>query len=247
MQVPGLEPSTARVDPRQHFVNFCLLFLTFGSMDLPGLTILVNQKPPNLPHYPLTFPRHSILQAEDTSCFWGQHLMYVLDFLRSHGVWFEPLLHRPASSSAKRARSVHVPGRRVAKTVLIKSGDTFMLLVLSSTSRIDLCRLSEVVGAPPAQVRLATTNELFELFPDCEPGVVPAFGRLYGLTTLVDSELTDCPEIIVGANTRHEGLRMLFRDFQRLEEPIHASFTCPLAPEPARSSSARTDENRRAS
>ena len=172
--------------------------------------------------------------------------MYVLDFLRSHGVWFEALLHRPVSSSAKRAGSVHVPGRRVAKAVLIKAGDSFLLVVLPSTSRIDLFRLSEVVGAPPAQVRLATPDELFELFPDCEPGVVPPFGRLYGLTTLVDSELADSAEIIVGANTRHEGLRMLFHDFQRLEEPIRASFTRPLAPEPERPNLSRAGRNRRA-
>jgi Ala-tRNA(Pro) deacylase len=172
--------------------------------------------------------------------------MYVLDFLRSHGVWFEALLHRPVSSSTKRAGSVHVPGRGVAKTVLIKAGDSYLLVLLASTSRIDLSRLSEVLGTPPAQVRLATPEELFELFVDCEPGVVPPFGRLYGLTTLVDSELADSAEIIVGANTRHEGLRMLFHDFQKLEEPIRASFTRPLAPEPERSKSSRNDRNRRA-
>ena len=33
------------------------------------------------------------------------------------------------------------------------------------------------------------------------------------------------------ANTRHEGLRMLFSDFQTLEEPVRASFTRPLVPE----------------
>ena len=173
--------------------------------------------------------------------------MYVLDFLRSQGVWFEPLLHRPVSSSAKRAGSVHVPGRRVAKAVLIKAADSFLLVVLPSTTRIDLLhRLSEVVGAPPAQVRLGTPDELIELFPDCEPGVVPPFGRLYGLTTLVDSGLADSAEIIVGANTRHEGLRMLFHDFQRLEEPIRASFTRALAPGPERPDSSRTGRNRRA-
>ena len=162
---------------------------------------------------------------------WSQHLMYVLDFLRSRGVWFEALLHRPASSSTKRAESVHVPGRRVAKAVLVKAGDSFVLAVLPSTSRIDLVRLSELVGRPASQVRLATPDELFELFPDCEPGVVPPFGRLYGLKTLVDSGLAESPEIIVVANTRHEGLRMLFHDFQTLEEPVRASFTRPLAPE----------------
>ena len=116
-----------------------------------------------------------------------------------------------------------------------------MLAVLPSTSRIDLVRLSEVVGEPASHVRLATPDELFELFPDCEPGVVPPFGRLYGLKTVVDSGLADSPEIIVGANTRHEGLRMLFRDFQTLEEPVRASFTRPLV---ARARAAKADPSR---
>jgi Ala-tRNA(Pro) deacylase len=172
--------------------------------------------------------------------------MYVLDFLRSRGVWFEAILHRPACSSTKRAGSVHVPGRRVAKAVLIRAGDGFILAVLPSTRRIDLVRLSEVVGQPASGVRLANADELFALFHDCEPGVVPPFGRLYGLKTLVDSGLTDSPEIIVGANTRHEGLRMLFRDFQMLEEPIRASFTRPLVPEVQLQKRARRAGNRRA-
>jgi Ala-tRNA(Pro) deacylase len=172
--------------------------------------------------------------------------MYVLDFLRGRGVWFEALLHRPASSSTKRAGSVHVPGRTVAKAVLIRAGDSFVLAVLPSTSRIDLVQLSEVVGEPPAQVRLATPDELFKLFPDCEPGVVPPFGQLYGLKTVVDMGLADSPEIIMGANTRHEGLRMLFRDFQALEEPIRASFTRPLVGEFERGKPTGREGNRRA-
>jgi Ala-tRNA(Pro) deacylase len=156
--------------------------------------------------------------------------MYVLDYLRSHGVWFETLLHRPASSSAKLAGSVHVPGRAVGKAVLVKAGPSFVVVVLPSTSWIDLARLSEVLGSPVSDVRLATPDELFDTFNDCEPGVVPPFGRLYGLTTLVDSGLTESGEIVLGANTRHEGLRMRFRDFQALEQPLRASFTRPIAP-----------------
>src|SRR5580658_3688944 len=104
--------------------------------------------------------------------------MYVLDFLRSRGVWFETLLHRPASSSAKLAGSVHVSGRKVGKAVLVKVGHSFVLAVLPSTSWIDLARLSEVLGTPVTEVRLATPGELFEIFTDCEPGAVPPFGRL---------------------------------------------------------------------
>ena len=173
--------------------------------------------------------------------------MYIVDFLRTRGIWYEALLHRPASSSTKRAGFVHVPGRKVAKAVLVKAGDSFVLAVLPSTCQIDLARLSEVVGEPAARVRLATSDELFALFPDCEPGVVPAFGRLYGLKTVVDAGLEDTSEIIVGANTRHEGLRMLFRDFQTLEEPLRASFTRPLASEhEQRKPAGRRERKRRA-
>jgi Ala-tRNA(Pro) deacylase len=173
--------------------------------------------------------------------------MYVRDFLDSRGVWFEAILHHPASSSARRARSVHVPGRDVAKTVLVKTGDSFVLAVLASTCRIDLGRLSEAVGAPFGEVRLATSDELLALFSDCEPGAVPPFGRLYGLRTLVDSGLAESSEIVVGANTRHEGLRMRFLDFQAVEEPVRASFARPPASDPERPVPAHSNRKRRAS
>jgi Ala-tRNA(Pro) deacylase len=172
--------------------------------------------------------------------------MYIVDFLRSRHVWFEALLHHPASSSAKRAQSVGVPGRRVAKGVLVKAGDSFVLAVLPSTSRIDLSLLSAVVGAPAAEVRLATPDELLATFPDCEPGVVPAFGRLYGLTTLVEAALAEGSDILVGANTRHEGLWMHFRDFQALEEPVRASFCLPGASKPGKPDRGPRGRNRRA-
>jgi Ala-tRNA(Pro) deacylase len=175
-----------------------------------------------------------------------RHAMYILDFLRSRDVWFEALLYRPASSSAKRARSAGVPGRRVAKAVLVKTGDSFVLAVLPSTSRIDLSLLSQVVGAPASEVRLATSDELLAMFPDCELGVVPAFGRLYGLTTLVEAALAEGSDILVGANTRHEGLWMHFRDFQALEQPMRASFCVNSAGEPRKPDRGRRGRRRRA-
>src|SRR5262245_12016422 len=105
--------------------------------------------------------------------------MYIHDFLRSRGVWFETLLYQPASSSAKRARNARIAGHRVAKAVLVRAGDSFVLAVLPASSTIDLDRLSQVVGASTEETRLATADELLSTFPDCEPGVVPPFGRLY--------------------------------------------------------------------
>jgi Ala-tRNA(Pro) deacylase len=156
--------------------------------------------------------------------------MYILDFLRNRGVRHEVLLYRPASSAARRAANAHVPGQKVAKAVLVKAGDSFVLAVLPSTYWIDLAQLSAIVGTPASHLRLATPTELIATFPDCEPGVVPPFGRLYGLKTFVDPALTVSDEVIFGGNTRHEGLRMQYGDFRTLEEPVLASFSQPLQP-----------------
>ena len=76
--------------------------------------------------------------------------MYLVDYLRSHRVWFKTLLHPPTSSAAKLASSLHVPGRAVAKTVLVKAGVDYVLTVLPATSRINMNRLCDALGSTRA-------------------------------------------------------------------------------------------------
>jgi Ala-tRNA(Pro) deacylase len=172
--------------------------------------------------------------------------MYIHEFLRSRGVSFETLLYPPASSSTKRARSAGVPGRKVAKAVLVNAGGSFVVAVLPSTTRIDLAQLGDVLGVQAEMVRLASDAELYQTFPDCEPGVVPPFGRLYGLKTLIESSLAESPDIVVSANTRHEGIRLRVDDFESIEQPIRAAFTRPVSTMSARPLRVRRPRNRRA-
>ena len=167
--------------------------------------------------------------------------MYTIDYLRSRRVWFETLLHSPASSSTKRAHSVHVPGCRVAKTVLMKAGDRFVVAVLPSTCRVNLASLSNMLGVDFTDLRLATSDELLSIFTDCEPGVVPPFGRLYELNTVFDASLTQVSELVFGGNTRHEGLRMRSSDYVTIEEPMIGSFAVPIAIQKSRATLPRTD------
>jgi len=150
--------------------------------------------------------------------------MYTVEFLRSRRIWFEELLHQPASSAAKHAHNMHVPGRMVAKTVLVRAGDGYVLTVLACTSRIDLQRLAALVERPAAEVRLATADELEAVFTDCEPGVVPPFGKLYTLGTIFDVSLLDEGELVFVGNLRHEGLRLRASDYIAIEEPLIGSF-----------------------
>ena len=155
--------------------------------------------------------------------------MYTVEYLRSRRVWFQELLHSPASSATKHAHHLHVPGRMVAKTVLVKAGEEFRLAVLSCTSRIDLARFSALLGRPESEVRLATADELTAIFADCEPGVVPPFGKLYKVATVLDVGLLDQPELIFVGNMRHEGLRLRAADYLTIEEPLIGSFARKIA------------------
>ena len=137
--------------------------------------------------------------------------MYTVEFLRSRRVWFEEVLHSPASSSTKRAHSMHVPGRRVAKTVLVKAGDRFVLAVLPCTSRIDLAAAGGRAGLLRRGRTTGDDGRVIGTFTDCEPGVVPPFGRLYDLDTVLDVSLLEMDELVFSGNMRHEGLRMRTR------------------------------------
>jgi len=165
--------------------------------------------------------------------------MYVVDFLRSRRVWFETFFHRPASSATRLAGYIHVSGRSVAKSVLVKAGDEFVLAVLPATSRVDLDSLGAALRSEPGSLRLATPEEVDRTFADCEPGAIPAFGRLYGLRTAVDTGLAGTEVIVFGTNLRHLGLRMQIRDYEGLEEPLRAEFGVPITFGPAPTSPRR--------
>ena len=163
--------------------------------------------------------------------------MNVRDYLIGQRVWFETLLHRPAPSASRLAGSVHVSGRHVAKAVLVRTDGARALAVLPATHRIDLAMLSLVLGMGP--VRLAGEDEVIRTFGDCERGALPPFGRLYGLTTVVDATLAGGSEIIFVGNARHEGVRMRYRDFETLESPIRARFATAIEPRRRRPSHRR--------
>jgi Ala-tRNA(Pro) deacylase len=117
-----------------------------------------------------------------------------------------------------------VPGHEVAKTVLLRNSGQrdYLLAVLPASKRIDFRRLSAALGG--ARVELASEPELTEVCPDCEVGALPPFGSGYGMRTLVDESLAEDDGIVFEGNTHHEAIRMKFRDYQRLEAPMMASF-----------------------
>lgn len=154
--------------------------------------------------------------------------MAIRDYLLHRHVPYEVVLHRPAPCASRLAECLHVPGRAVAKGVLLRAGGGYLLAILPATHRVDLPRLRETLGL--SAVSLATEDEVARIFHDCERGALPPFGRLYGLTTVMDPSLAGSSVILVEGNMRHEGLRIRLKDFEAIEAPVRVRFATETAP-----------------
>ena len=76
----------------------------------------------------------------------GDDLMKPDEFLKERGVAFEVILHSPTYDAQRMAAAVHVSGREVAKTVLLRAdeGYAYFVAVLPATKRIDLPKAAGV-------------------------------------------------------------------------------------------------------
>lgn len=156
--------------------------------------------------------------------------MTIRDYLRDRAVPFEFLLHGPAPTAARLAQSVHEPGGRVAKAVLIRAGGDYVLAVVPATHRVNLAKLRDALGLGNTELAVASEEELLAVFADCQLGARPALGRPYGLKTFVDMPLGENDTIIFEANTQSEGVRMRFADYAAIEAPTAAAFAEAIGP-----------------
>src|SRR6187402_970906 len=99
------------------------------------------------------------------------------DFLDQKKVKYITIAHSPAFTTQEVAQSAHVPGRIMAKTVMVIIDDALAMAVLPSNHRVMLDDLRDVTGTE--DVRLAREDEFKSFFPDCEAGAMPPFGNLY--------------------------------------------------------------------
>jgi Ala-tRNA(Pro) deacylase len=144
------------------------------------------------------------------------------ELLTERHVPYERLHHHPAYTANRTAQVLHVPGKEVAKTVVLRVDGRYVLAVLPATHRIDLEQIRQDLGAE--RVEMATEAEMDRLFPDCERGAVPPFGSLYQLETWVDEALAADERIVFDAQSHEDAIRMRYQDYEALEHPHRGHF-----------------------
>ena len=135
------------------------------------------------------------------------------DFLDSHSLSYDVIAHEHTESGLRNAEAAHLPGDSVAKSVLLKDGDNYLLVVLPATRRLDLGQLHKALNR---QVGLATEDEVVKIFRDCEIGAIPPTGQFYDIETIVDDALLSQDEIYFEAGDHVSLVHMNRQNFSKL-------------------------------
>lgn len=128
--------------------------------------------------------------------------------------------HRTVFTAQEVAQTEHIPGKMMAKSVIVEADGRLAMLALPATEKVDLGKVEAALQAHHA--RLASEAEFKRAFPDCELGAMPVFGNLYDLPVVVDTELAENETIVMQAGTHSDTLRVRFSDFMRLVSPLVA-------------------------
>jgi Ala-tRNA(Pro) deacylase len=139
------------------------------------------------------------------------------DFLDEHQVKYVVISHSRAFTTQEIAAATHIPGKELAKTVIVDIDGQTAMAVLPGSQQVDLALLRDALGAE--RVTLAKEAAFKDRFPGCDLGAMPPFGNLYGMPVYVADSLTEDEEIAFNAGSHDQLVKLAYRDFERLVRP----------------------------
>jgi Ala-tRNA(Pro) deacylase len=110
-----------------------------------------------------------------------------------------------------------VPVECLAKGVVVKHGQGYILAIVPASRQVQLDELGRWIEQP---VALASEDEASALFPDCERGAVPPIPAAYGLTAVVDASLEGREDIYFEGGDHRALVHVTGAQFGRLMEKV---------------------------
>ena len=145
------------------------------------------------------------------------------DFLDGHNIKYVTISHSQAFTAQETAATAHIPGKELAKTVMVKIDGKMAMAVLPASNKIDFNLLKEATGAK--RVELASEQEFKDLFPECEIGAMPPFGNLYGMEVFATESLAENQDIAFNSGSHTELIKMSYKDFETHVKPTVTKFS----------------------
>jgi len=144
-------------------------------------------------------------------------------YLVDQGIAYDLVPHPYTATASAGAAASEVAADSLAKAVVLKGGDGFLLAVLPASRHIHFTELRHLLGS---DVDMANEEQVETLFMDCEPGAVPALGAAYGLSVAVDDSLAQQRDIYFEGGDHGNLVHISGASFQKLmANARHGRFT----------------------
>jgi Ala-tRNA(Pro) deacylase len=139
------------------------------------------------------------------------------DYLQRERVPFDLMTHDRTGSSSRTAEASHVSAENLAKGVVVKHKDGYVLAILPAAKQVQLGTIGNWLNGP---VCLATEEEIGTLFPDCGQGAVPPLPAAYGIEAIIDDSLEGRRDIYFEGGDHCTLVHLAGDDFRRLTQQV---------------------------
>jgi Ala-tRNA(Pro) deacylase len=144
-------------------------------------------------------------------------------YLVDSDVAYELVPHPHAETALASAAASGLPADSVVKAVVLKCAYGFVIALLPASRQIRFDELRQVLGT---SVDITGEEQIETLFPDCEPGSVPALGAAYGLGVVVDDSLAQPQDVYFEGGDHAHLVHISGTSFRKLMEGArHGRFT----------------------
>lgn len=126
-------------------------------------------------------------------------------------------MHNMAFTAVDIAKSVDIPSRELAKTVILRVEGNMAMAVVPANFKVNLDIIKQVLGTE--DVSLAQEVEFTPRFSDCEVGAMPPFGCLYDMDVYVAESLSEDDKIAFNAGSHMEVIQLDYKDYENLVKP----------------------------
>ncbi len=128
---------------------------------------------------------------------------------------------------AEALRAAQVPAQKLARCVVLKEGNNYLMAIFPVTHRLELDTLN---GNARRNFAPCATEDLAKLLPDCAPAAVPPLGAAYGIKMIVDRTVDEWDEVFFASGAEHLYLRASAEDFRALTEGALRSYRISSRP-----------------
>ena len=139
--------------------------------------------------------------------------MRLKKYLENEGVRYDLVEHPYAVTSLHIASEAHISGEDLAKAVVLRDGDGYILAVVPATHHVQLGKLRKHFNR---YIILASEQDLNELFEDCTIGAVPPLGDAYGVDVIFDNSLYERDDVYFEAGDHTDLIHVSGVDFRVL-------------------------------